>query len=163
MATTEVTQSKHTLSYTPSAGMLLVKIGRAAEGWFTEALKPAGLTPRHVGVLFEVDARPTSQQALIDSIGVDPSKLVGILNDLEAEGLIVRRRDPDDRRRHIVELSKEGRARLTAAKHAASKVEERLFADLDPEQRKQLHTVLAQVADSSGVLEGCVELVKHSV
>ena len=100
--------------------MLLVKIGRAAERWFTEALKPSGLTPKHVGVLFEVDACPTSQQALIDSIGVDPSKLVGMLNDLEAEGLIVRRRDPDDRRRHIVEVSKEGRARLGAAERAKS-------------------------------------------
>ena len=165
MATTEVTHSeghKHALSYTPSAGMLLVKIGRAAERWFTEELKPTGLTPRHLGVLFEVDARPTSQQALIDSIGVDPSKLVGLLNDLEADGSIVRRRDPDDRRRHIVELSKEGRARLAAARQAASKVEERLFTGLDAKQRKQLHGVLAQVADSSGVLEGCVELVKLS-
>jgi len=140
--------------------MLLVKIGRAAERWFTEALKPTGLTPRHVGVLYEVDAHPTSQQALIDSIGVDPSKLVGLLNDLEADGSIVRRRDPDDRRRHIVELSKEGRARLAAAKEASKTVEERLFAGLDPKQRKQLHGVLAQVADSSGVLEGCLELVK---
>ena len=142
MAMTELTDKKHALSYTPSAGMLLVKLGRAAEGWFTEALKPTGLTPRHLGVLFEVDAHPTSQQALIESIGVDPSKLVGLLNDLEAEGLIVRRRDPDDRRRHIVELSKEGRARLAAAKQAASKVEERLFVGLDAAQRKQLHGLL---------------------
>jgi DNA-binding MarR family transcriptional regulator len=165
MATTEPTYSqdrKHTLSYTPSAGMLLVKIGRAAERWFADALKPAGLTPRHLGVLFEVDAHPTSQQALIESIGVDPSKLVGILNDLEADGLIARRRDPEDRRRHIVELSKEGRAQLAAGKQAASKVEERLFADLDGAQRKQLHGLLAHIADSTGVLEGCIELVKHS-
>ena len=52
---------------------------------------------------------------MIEMIGVDPSKLVGLLNDLEAEGLIVRRRDPDDRRRHIVEVSKKGRTRLAAA------------------------------------------------
>jgi DNA-binding MarR family transcriptional regulator len=142
--------------------MLLVKIGRAAERWFAEALKPTGLTPKHVGVLFQVDACPTSQQALIDSIGVDPSKLVGILNDLEEEGLILRRRDPDDRRRHIVELSKEGRARLGVARQAADTVDERLFAGLDAEERKQLRGVLAQVADSSGVLQGCVDLLKLS-
>src|SRR5215213_11512506 len=129
MATTELTDNearKLVLRYPPTAAMLLVKVGRAAERWFTEELKPTGLTPKHVGVLFEVDARPTSQQALIDTIGVDPSKLVGILNDLEADGLIVRRRDPDDRRRHIVELSKEGRSRLGAAKRAKGAVEERL-------------------------------------
>src|SRR3954469_6937820 len=125
MAMSELTHEKHALGYAPTAGFLLVKLGRAAERWFTEALKPSGLTPRHLGVLFEVDAHPTSQQALIDSIGVDPSKLVGLLNDLEAEGLIVRRRDPEDRRRHIVELSGEGRAKLTAAEKAVRKVEER--------------------------------------
>jgi len=72
MATTELTETtaKHALSFPPTAAMLLVKVGRAAERWFTEELKPTGLTPKHVGVLFEVDARPTSQQALIDSIGV---------------------------------------------------------------------------------------------
>src|SRR3954462_8708531 len=118
MTTTEVNNAAH---WAPTAGMLLVKLGKAAERRFEKALKPSGLTPRHLGVLFEVDAHPTSQQALIDSIGVDPSKLVGLLNDLEAEGLIVRRRDPEDRRRHIVELSKEARARLAAGKQAASK------------------------------------------
>jgi DNA-binding MarR family transcriptional regulator len=162
MATTEPVDKKQVLGYTPSAGMLLVKVGRAAERWFGEALKPSGLTPRHLGVLFQVDAHPTSQQALIESIEVDPSKLVGLLNDLEAEGLIVRRRDPDDRRRHIVEVSKEGRARLAAAKQAASKVEDKLFVGLDAAERKQLHALLARTADSSGVLEGCVELLKQS-
>jgi DNA-binding MarR family transcriptional regulator len=162
MTTTEPVDKKQVLGYTPSAGMLLVKVGRAAERWFGEALKPSGLTPRHLGVLFQVDAHPTSQQALIESIEVDPSKLVGLLNDLEAEGLIVRRRDPEDRRRHIVEVSKEGRTRLAAAERAAGKVEERLFAGLDEAQRNELHGLLAQVADSSGVLEGCVELLRLS-
>jgi MarR family transcriptional regulator, lower aerobic nicotinate degradation pathway regulator len=143
----------------PTAGMLLVKIGRAAERWFTEALKPIGLTPRHFGVLYELRVRPTSQQALIDSIGVDPSKLVGLLNDLEADGLIVRRRDPEDRRRHIVEVSKEGRARLSAAEKAAAEVEGRLFASLDDGQRAELLRSLAQVADSTAILQGCLELL----
>jgi len=150
---------KLALYQAPTAGMLLVKIGRAAERWYTEALRPLGLTPRHLGVLLEVQARPTSQQALIDSIGVDPSKLVGLLNDLEADGLIVRRRDPEDRRRHIVEVSKLGRTRLEAAEKAAAVVEDRLFAGIDAEQRAELLGVLAQVADRSGILEGCVDLL----
>ena len=147
---------KRGLSYAPTAGMLLVKIGRVAERWFTEALRPIGLTPRHLGVLLEVRARPTSQQALIESIGVDPSKLVGLLNDLEADGLIVRKRDPEDRRRHIVEVSKEGRAKLAGAEKAAGEVEERLFAAISAEQREELLRALAQVADATGILEGCL-------
>ena len=164
METSELSEkgvNKQGLLYAPTAGMLLVKIGRMAERWFTEALKPIGLTPRHLGVLLEVRARPTSQQALIDTIGVDPSKLVGLLNDLEADGLIVRRRDPEDRRRHIVEVSKEGRARIAAAERAAKAVEDRLFGGLDSEQRTEL-LALAQVADTSGIYEGCAQLVAHA-
>jgi DNA-binding MarR family transcriptional regulator len=162
MATTETSTAeaaRPALHYPPTAGMLLAKIGRVAERWFTEELKPSALTPKHVGVLFQVRAQPTSQQALIESVGVDPSKLVGILNDLEAEGLIVRRRDPDDRRRHIVELSKEGKAHVAAAEKAMAKVEERLFAGIDEAQRAELRRTLARVADTTGILEGCVRLI----
>ena len=153
MATTELNKPH----WAPTAGMLLVKIGKAAERRFEKALKPSGLTPRHLGVLFEVAACPTSQQALIETIGVDPSKLVGLLNDLEAEGLIVRKRDPEDRRRHIVEVSVKGSARLEQAKKISAAVEEELLAGLDADQRAELLVLLAQVADSSGIFEGCVE------
>jgi DNA-binding MarR family transcriptional regulator len=154
MATTNVKQAAH---WAPTAGMLLLKIGKAAERRFADALRPSGLTPRHLGVLFEVQACPTSQQALIETVGVDPSKLVGLLNDLEADGLIVRKRDPQDRRRHIVEVSAKGSARLDAAKKIASDVEQELLAGLDAAQREELLVLLAQVADTSGIFEGCVE------
>lgn len=157
MATTDTKLAPH---WTPTAGMLLLKIGKAAERRFEKALKPSGLTPRHLGVLFEVQARPTSQQALIETVGVDPSKLVGLLNDLEAEGLIARKRDPEDRRRHIVEVSAKGSARLEDAKKIAATVEEELLAGLDADQRAELLVLLAQVADSSGIFEGCVERLK---
>ena len=154
MATTDLKQAPH---WAPTAGMLLVKIGKAAERRFEKALKPTGLTPRHLGVLFEVQARPTSQQDLVETIGVDASKLVGLLNDLEADGLIVRKRDPEDRRRHIVEVSKQGSARLEEAKQIASAVEADLLVGLEEGQVEQLLVLLAQVADSSGIFEGCVE------
>ena len=151
MATTDAKRVPH---YAPTAGVLLLKIGKAAERRVAEALKPTGLTPRHLGVMFEVQACPTSQQALIETIGVDASQLVGLLNDLEADGLIVRKRDPEDRRRHIVEVSAKGSARLEDAKQIAAKVEEELLAGLDSGQREELLVLLAQVADSSGIFEG---------
>jgi DNA-binding MarR family transcriptional regulator len=157
MATTD---AKQVMPWAPTSGMLLLKIGKAAERRFEKALKPSGLTPRHLGVLVEVQARPTSQQALVETIGVDPSKLVGLLNDLEAEGLILRKRDPEDRRRHIVEVSAKGSARLVEANQTATAVEEELLAGLDADQRTELLGLLAQVADSSGIFEGCVERLK---
>ena len=157
MATTDTKPAPH---YAPTAGVLLLKIGKAAERRIADALKPTGLTPRHLGVMFEVQACPTSQQALIETIGVDASQLVGLLNDLEADGLIVRKRDPEDRRRHIVEVSAKGSARLEDAKKVAATVEEELLAGLDADQRAELLVLLAQVADSSGIFEGCVERLK---
>src|SRR3954469_21114172 len=154
MATTDSKQAPH---YAPTAGVLLLKIGKAAERGFEKAPKPLGRTPRHLGVRCEVQACPTSQQALIEMVGVDPSKLVGLLNDLEADGLIVRKRDTEDRRRHIVEVPAKGSARLEDAKKAAAAVEEELLAGLDADQRAELLVLLAQVADSSGIFEGCVE------
>src|SRR3954453_9083625 len=151
------TGTKQPPQYAPTSGVLLLKIGKVAERRFAEALKPTGLTSRHLGVMFEVQACPTSQQALIETVGVDPSKLVGLLNDLEADGLIVRKRDPEDRRRHIVEVSAKGSARLEDAKKAAAAVEEELLAGLDADQRAELLVLLAQVADSSGIFEGCDE------
>src|SRR3954464_6348621 len=118
------TDAKQTLHYAPTAGVLLLKIGKAAERRFEKALKPLGLTPRHLGVLFEVQACPTSQQALIEMVGVDPSQLVGLVHDLQAARLLVRKRDPQDRRRHIVEVSAKGSARLEDAKKIAATAEE---------------------------------------
>jgi len=69
----------------------------------------------------------------------------------------VRKRDPEDRRRHIFEVSTKGSARLEAAKKTAGEVEAELLAGLDADQRAELLALLAQVADSSGIFEGCVE------
>ena len=159
MATTEAELNKPALHFAPTTGMLLVKLGRVAEARFKEALKPTELTPKHLGVLFEVRANPTSQQLLCETIDVDASKLVGILNDLEDDGLIVRRRDPQDRRRHIVELTKEARVRLDKAEKVAKSVEEEFFAGLDADERAQLRLLLARVADATGVIRGCPSLV----
>jgi DNA-binding MarR family transcriptional regulator len=73
---------------------------------------------------------------------------VAILNDLEDKGLITRRRDPDDRRRHIVEITTAGVERLEDVGIVVADVEERLLAALDDEQRAQLHELLAAIAAS---------------
>jgi DNA-binding MarR family transcriptional regulator len=157
--TPEQAAGKPALHFAPTAGMLLVKLGRFAEARFKEALKPTELTPKHLGVLFEVRANPTSQQLLCQTIDVDASKLVAILNDLEEDGLIVRRRDPNDRRRHIVELTKEAQSRLAKAEKVAKSVEEEFFAGLDADERAQLRLLLARVADKTGVIRGCPSLI----
>src|SRR5438128_7287983 len=115
----------------PLSGMLLVKLGRALQRRFNDVLKPIELTPRHLQVLDELRQGPLSQQALADRVGADPTKLVGLLNELEGQHLVLRRRDPVDRRRHIVENSRKGETRLDAALVAAAAVEDELLGALD--------------------------------
>jgi DNA-binding MarR family transcriptional regulator len=141
----------------PLSGMLLVKLGRAVERRFNDALKPSQLTPRHLQVLGELRQGPMSQQALADRVGVDPTKLVGLLNDLEGRQLVLRRRDPVDRRRHIVENSREGEARVDAALAAAAAAEDELLAALDGEQCARLRELLVLAAESSGLSEQCAD------
>lgn len=98
-----------------------------------------------------------SQQGLGDALDIDASNLVAILNDLEDKGLITRRRDPEDRRRHIVEITAAGVERLTDVAVVVADVEERLLAALDEEQRAQLHELLATIAASLCATGPCAD------
>jgi DNA-binding MarR family transcriptional regulator len=71
-----------------------------------------------------------SQQALGATLDIEASNLVVLLNELEAEGLISRRRDPQDRRRHVVEISEQGAKAVCEVERAADQVEDEFFAAL---------------------------------
>src|ERR1035441_934525 len=86
----------------------LARVGRRAA---ETSMSPGGLRPRHLIALKLLSEHgAASQQGLAEALSLDPSNVVGLLNELEERGLITRRRDPADRRRHIVELSAGGRA-----------------------------------------------------
>ena len=141
-----------------SVGMLLTALGRASSRLFTEALRPTGLKPRHLGALSELRAAPLTQQALGEATHTDPTKLVGLLNDLEGWTLIVRRRDPDDRRRHIVEISDCGRDRLAEVDRLVVASDERIMTPLDVHQRATLRALLVQLAAAGRVNAVCSAL-----
>lgn len=127
-------------------GFLLARHGRLMKARIREALSVSGLGPRHGALLLHLaQAGATSQQALIEALTVDPSTLVAILNDLERDALAERRRDPADRRRHIVRITPAGRAAAAAVEEAVSAVEREAFADLDEDEIAQLHALLARV------------------
>ncbi len=138
-----------------SPGLLLARLGHGAMQLYADALVEVGLKPPHVATLFALRDEPIGQQALGEAAGHDPVKLVGILNDLEAGGLVERRRDCVDRRRHIVAITCAGRARLAAVERASALAEERLLAGLDHVQRAQLATLLRLVRDTTKLSEAC--------
>src|SRR5580698_1834620 len=105
---------------------------------------PDCLRPRQQVVLTLLDAHgPVTQQVLGAALRLDPSNVVGLLNELEERGLITRRRDPADRRRHIVEVSATGADELTQTYVQLGLVEDELFKTLTCEQRSTLHELLA--------------------
>ncbi|MFG2297014.1 MarR family winged helix-turn-helix transcriptional regulator [Streptomyces sp. NPDC048603] len=130
-------------------GLQLAWHGSVTETRIRKALGAAGLTPRHAMTLMHLDAGPVGQRALAERLEVDPSVLVGILNDLETEGLVERRRDPADRRRHIVAITGSGSAALGQTNAALDEVERGIFGNLSDEECEQLRTLLGRVNSSA--------------
>lgn len=131
--------------------LLLAHLGRVAKRRFADALEPIGLKGPHAFALMQLrDLGPISQQDLAETLDLDPSKLVALLNELESDGLAERRRDPGDRRRHIVEISAQGRERLGDAEQAMAAFENEFFAGLAPDERHQLQGLLGRVAQCVG-------------
>jgi DNA-binding MarR family transcriptional regulator len=116
-------------------------------------MTPGGLRPRHLIALKLLQEHGSvSQQSLAETLSLDPSNVVGLLNDLEERGLITRRRDPEDRRRHVVEVSPLGKEQLELANARLSCVEDDLLSALSAEERSTLYELLVRVV---GVATPC--------
>jgi DNA-binding MarR family transcriptional regulator len=113
------------------------------------ALAPLSLRPRHLVTLTVLrDYGSPTQQALAAALQTDRTNLIGLLNELETEGLVLRRRSTEDRRRHFVELTDEGSQRLAEAEAALLAVEDEVLGALDADQRETLYQLLAQATTS---------------
>jgi DNA-binding MarR family transcriptional regulator len=128
-------------------GPLLELIARRVRAEAESEIEAFNLRPRHVVALTLLQLLgPQSQSDLADALRVDGTNLVGLLNDLEAEDLIERRRSPQDRRRHTVSLTPTGVRRLAELEHALTDAEQRVLAVLDSDQQDTLRALLEQIA-----------------
>ena len=93
------------------------------------------------------DRGAVSQQELETGLLMDANSVVLLLNETEAAGFSVRRRDPADRRRHMVELTAAGRAAVERAEKAREGIEDDVLSDLSPDERKMLRKLLGRVLD----------------
>jgi DNA-binding MarR family transcriptional regulator len=130
--------------------MLIFRLARVTGYRLTRALASAEMRTNEFAVLHHLHrAGPLSQQEIGGALGIDPSNLVGLLDALEADGLILRPRDPSDRRRHLVGLTADGRKRLALAMRAVERAEKDLLAPLSPAEQQQLHGFLERLAGHS--------------
>ncbi|MFF8380466.1 MarR family winged helix-turn-helix transcriptional regulator [Streptomyces sp. NPDC015661] len=126
-------------------GFLLSFRGELTGARIRAALGVAGLHPRNAMTLMQLAPGAMSQRDLAAAMEVDPSQLVAILNELEADGLAERRRDPADRRRHIVEITPAGAAALGRVDAAVGEAERELFGDLTEAEQAVLRGLLDRV------------------
>jgi MarR family transcriptional regulator, lower aerobic nicotinate degradation pathway regulator len=132
---------------------LLSTVGRRQSARFVELLKPLGLRPKHFALMNAVAlADGPSQQELGAALGLDPSGLIAAIDELEAAGLVERRRARDDRRRHALFLTRAGRAKLARAREASRKRARELIAPLSDAEAETLHDLLQRIdsADQPG-------------
>jgi DNA-binding MarR family transcriptional regulator len=132
-------------------GLALTVAGQSAGKRVQEALRAHGLKNNQAHLLMVLaDEGATGQQTLVQGLKVDPSVLVSMLNDLESAGLAQRRRDPADRRRHIVEISPRGTQLVADVYASIESAEAELFASLDAREIDVLHKILIRINTTAG-------------
>jgi DNA-binding MarR family transcriptional regulator len=128
-------------------GFLISRMGMVAQKQFAERLETLGLTTRMWGALNVLDAEGAiTQHALGKCVGTDPSSMVSTIDELEANGLVERRRHPSDRRAHALHVTAKGRQTLTRGRELARRAQNDLLAPLNDEEREQLHALLLRLA-----------------
>jgi len=131
-----------------STTFLLKRLGMKAKDQAMTAYDSLGLHPYHHAVLAVLDEGSRETQAAIaDALGYDRGQLVGLLDELEERSLVERRRDPADRRRHIVRLTPDGKRALAKVRTLSGRLEDDFLAALDADERAQFHELLRRLAE----------------
>ena len=126
---------------------LLKRLGVAAKQRSIDEYERFGLNPYHHAILALLERNaPETQAEIADALGYDRGTLVGLLDELEEQKLVERKRDPDDRRRQLVRITVDGKHTLGKLRALSRRLEDEFLAPLDTEQRKQLHALLLVLA-----------------
>lgn len=130
----------------PGVAFLLSQVGAHAAARFAERIASLKLKPYHFGILRILGNGPgLTQQALCDLLGMFPSRLVGLLDELQKMKLIERRESPNDRRTYALHLTKAGRDMLFEIGHVAEQVEDDLCSALNQRERAALAELLNRI------------------
>jgi DNA-binding MarR family transcriptional regulator len=137
------------------SAFLLAQVGAHAAKQFAERLEPLGMTPPQAGIL-RMLARSSglSQRDLAERLGIHPSRLVALLDEMETEGLVVREAHAEDRRLYSLQLTAAGRERMGELGRVARQHNDALCSALTVEERGQLESLLSRIAEREGLTPG---------
>ncbi|MEU6586561.1 MarR family transcriptional regulator [Nocardia sp. NPDC046763] len=137
------------------AAFLLSQIGYHVSYRLTEQLARLDLDPAHFAVLGHLAvADGRSQQELADLLRVHRNAMVGLVDELEARGLVTRRPHPVDRRAHAVHLTDHAREVLEAVESEADALESEILAPLEQTERTLILPLLHRIAAHAGLPPG---------
>jgi DNA-binding MarR family transcriptional regulator len=133
-------------SASPGSIVLVTRLSRLIYRRATEDV--LGMRLKGYVTLTNLQHGAKGQQELCVSMHLDPNNCVLLLNDLESAGYVERRRDPADRRRHIVEITAAGRKAMASAERAMESLEDDVLGALEPDEREVLRKLLARAIAS---------------
>ncbi len=137
------------------AAFLLAQLGAQAARRFAEALAPLDLAPPHAGILRMLAlSSGLSQRDLAGRLGMHPSRLVAILDEMESRGLVVRQPHAEDRRVYSLQLTPKGQETWAEVGRIGREHNEKLLAPLTAEESAQLASLLKRIADAQGLTPG---------
>ena len=130
-----------------SSGFLLARLGFGFKAKAIAKFEQAGFEIYDYSVLaILAEGAQETQSTIASMLALDPSRLVALLDSLEERALIVRQRDPQDRRRHLVSITATGKRQLSRLREMVKELEEAFLAPLDLESRKTFQDLLSQLA-----------------
>lgn len=137
------------------AAFLLAQVGAHASSRFADRVQELGLSPPEVGLLRMIAGQPgRSQQSVAVDLGVVPSRVVVLIDNLGHKGLVERRPGTTDRRHHELHLTVDGERIMMDMRTIAKTHDDDLLAALDPQERGELKRLLQRIADEQGLTPG---------
>ena len=124
-------------------GHQIRRLHQIAVAIFLQETETHGLTPVQFAAMQAVANTPGfDQRTLASTVGFDTSTIGGVIDRLEARGLIVRNASPNDRRVRLLTLTDAGRALLGAIVPAMLRAQERMLAPLPVKERPEFMRML---------------------
>lgn len=134
------------------SAFLLAQLGAHAADRFAQRIAPLGITPPHAGILRFIATTPAcNQQALARRLGVLPSRMVILIDELAAKGLVERKRSTKDRRHSELVLTAKAKRTLDKLAKLAADHEADLCAALTKKERELLAALGRKIVHQQGL------------